>query len=134
MARFVDNAWSLGVKTNAARCPRVIRLARSRTPRAGGELRHMTCSPRRTTLHDLLEDDAMAPTRDRVENLVMQIQADYLEHPTLALTLPAAQTRFGLDEVTCAGVLGALVDARVLTQHGGAYSRYCPRLTGRRAA
>jgi hypothetical protein len=76
----------------------------------------------------------MTATRDRVEHLVMQIQTDYLEHPTLALTLPAAQTRFGLDEVTCAGVLGALVDARVLTQRGGAYSRYCPRLAGRQAA
>ena len=76
----------------------------------------------------------MAPTCDQVEHLVMHIQTDYLEHPTLALTLPAAQTRFGLDEVTCAGVLGALVDARVLTQDGGAYSRYFPRLTGKRAA
>jgi hypothetical protein len=76
----------------------------------------------------------MTATRDRIENLVMQIQTDYLEHPTLALTLPAAQMRFGVDEVTCAGVLGALVDARVLTQHVGAYSRYFPRLAGRRAA
>ena len=76
----------------------------------------------------------MTATRDRIENLVMRIQTDYLEHPTLALTLPAAQTRFGLDEVTCAGVLGALVDARVLTQRDGAYSRYFPRLAGRRAA
>jgi hypothetical protein len=32
----------------------------------------------------------MTATRDRVENLVMRIQTDYLEHPTLALTLPAA--------------------------------------------
>ena len=76
----------------------------------------------------------MTATRDRIENLVMRIQTDYLEHPTLTLTLPAAQTRFGVDEVTCAGVLGALVDARVLTQRDGAYSRYVPRLAGRRAA
>ena len=75
----------------------------------------------------------MSATRDRIEDLVLRIQSDYLEHPTLALTLPAAQTRFGLDEVTCAGVLGALVDARVLTRRDGAYSRYCPRLTGRAA-
>jgi hypothetical protein len=81
-----------------------------------------------------LEDNAMTATRDRIENLVMRIQTDYLEHPTLALTLPAAQTRFGLDEVTCAGVLGALVDARVLTRYDGAYRRYFPRLAGRRAA
>ena len=76
----------------------------------------------------------MTATRAQIENLVMRIQTEYLEHPMLALTLPAAQTRFGLDEVTSAGVLGALVDARVLTQGDGAYSRYFPRLTGRRAA
>ena len=34
----------------------------------------------------------MTSTRDRIESLVMRIQTDYLEHPTLALTLPAAQT------------------------------------------
>ena len=76
----------------------------------------------------------MTATRDRIENLVMRIQTDYLEHPTLTLTRPAAQTRFGIDEVTCAGVLGALVDARVLTQRDGAYCRHFPRLAGRRAA
>jgi len=76
----------------------------------------------------------MTATRADIENLVMRIQTDYLEHPTLALTLPAAQTRFGLDDVTCAGVLGALVDARVLTQGDDAYSRYFPHLGGRRAA
>jgi hypothetical protein len=76
----------------------------------------------------------MTATRDRIENLLMRIQTNYLEHPTLLLTLPAAQTRFGVDEVTCAGVLGAFVDARVLTKRDGAYSRYFPRLAGRRAA
>jgi hypothetical protein len=76
----------------------------------------------------------MTATRERIENLLMRIQTDYLEHPRLTLMLPAAQTRFGVDEVTCAGVLGALVDARVLTQRDGAYSRYFPRLAGRRAA
>jgi hypothetical protein len=34
----------------------------------------------------------MTATRDRIEDLVMRIQTDYLEHPALALTLPAAQT------------------------------------------
>ena len=76
----------------------------------------------------------MTATRERIENLLMRIQTDYLEHPRLTLMLPAAQTRFGVDEVTCAGVLGALVDARVLTQRDGVYSRYFPRLAGRRAA
>jgi len=76
----------------------------------------------------------MTATRRRIENLVMRIQTDYLYHPTLSLTVPAAQTRFGLDEVTCAGVLGALSEAGVLTQRDGAYSRYLPRLDGRQAA
>jgi hypothetical protein len=52
----------------------------------------------------------------------------------LSLTLPAAQRRFGLDGVTCAGVLGALVEARVLTEREGAYRRYVPRPAVRRAA
>ena len=76
----------------------------------------------------------MTATRARIENLVTRIQTDYLDQPTLALTLPAAQTRFGLDEVTCAGVLGALVDAGVLTRRECTYRRYFPRVTGRRAA
>ena len=86
-------------------------------------------------LYELFEDDAMTATRSQIEDLVMRIQADYLEQPTLALRLPAAQTRFDLvDEVTCADVLGALVDAEVLTQREGAFRRYFPRLARRRAA
>jgi hypothetical protein len=86
------------------------------------------------TLLDLLEDDAMTATRDRIEHLVVRIQSDFLDNPTLALTLPAAETRFGIDGVVCAGVLGALVDARVLTEREGAYRRYFPRQGARRAA
>ena len=59
--------------------------------------------------------------RNRIERLVVQIQADFLDHPRLALTLPAAERRFGVDEVTCASVLGALVEARVLAHREGAY-------------
>ena len=76
----------------------------------------------------------MTPTRGQIESLVMRIQTAFLQNPMLSLTLPAAQMRFGLDEVTCAGVLGALVDARMLTQRDGAYRRYFPRLAGRQAA
>jgi hypothetical protein len=76
----------------------------------------------------------MTATRRRVENLVTRIQTDFLENPRLALTMPTAQERFGIDEVTCAGVLGALVDARVLTKREAAYRRYFPRLAARRAA
>jgi hypothetical protein len=76
----------------------------------------------------------MTPTRRRIESLVMQIQSAFLQKPMLSLTLPAAQRLFGVDEVTCAGVLGALVDARVLTQREGAYHRLFPRPALRRAA
>src|SRR4026209_2015699 len=58
-------------------------------------------------------DDMITTLRNRIECLVLQIQADFLDHPRLALTLPAAERRFGVDEVTCASVLGALVGARV---------------------
>jgi hypothetical protein len=76
----------------------------------------------------------MITTRNRIENLLMQIQSAFLESPMLSLTLPQAQRRFGVDEVTCAGVLGALVDARVLTMHEGVYRRNFPRPAVRPAA
>ena len=76
----------------------------------------------------------MTATRERIENLVMRIQADFLENPRLAVTLPHAQKRFGLDRVTCSAVLGTLVDAGVLTQREGAYLRHFPRLVAPRAA
>jgi hypothetical protein len=76
----------------------------------------------------------MTWNRRRVERLVMQIQNAFLENPTLSLTLPAAQRRFGVDEVTCAGVLSALVDARVLTRREGVYQRNVPRPAVRPAA
>lgn len=73
-------------------------------------------------------------TRRRIERLVMQIQSAFLENPTLSLTLPAAQRKFGVDEVTCAGVLRALVDARVLTKREGVYRRNFPQPAVRPAA
>ena len=76
----------------------------------------------------------MPATRGRIENLVVRIQSDFLDYPTLALTLPAAEKRFGIDDVACAGVLGALVDARVLTERNGTYRRYFPPHAARRAA
>ena len=76
----------------------------------------------------------MTATRGRIEELVVRIQSDFLDNPTLALTLPAAEERFGIDEVACAGVLGTLVDARVLTERNGAYRRHFPRQATRQAA
>ena len=76
----------------------------------------------------------MTSTRSRIERLVMKIQSAFLENPVLSLTLPAAQRRFGIDEITCAGVLGALVDARVLIRREGIYRRNFPRPAVRPAA
>ena len=134
MARFVAGVWSPDARTNVARFTRAPLRARSRMPRAGDELRHMTCSRRQAALHEHSEDDAMTPTRGRIESLVMRIQTAFLENPMLSLTPPAAQRRFGMDDVTCAGVLGALVDTRVLTERQGAYRRYLPQPAVRPAA
>jgi hypothetical protein len=76
----------------------------------------------------------MTSTRSRIESLVMQMQSGFLDNPTLSLTLAAAQQRFAVDEVTCAGVLGALVDAQVLTKRDGVYRRNFPRPALRPAA
>jgi hypothetical protein len=76
----------------------------------------------------------MTLTRSFIESLVMRMQSVFLENPTLSLTVSIAQRWFGVDEVTCAGVLGALVDARVLVKHGGVYRRNFPRLAARPAA
>lgn len=76
----------------------------------------------------------MTLTRRFIESLVMQMQTAFLENPMLSLTLPAAHRRFGVDEVTCAGVLGALVDARVLVKHDGVYRRNFPPPAVRPAA
>jgi hypothetical protein len=76
----------------------------------------------------------MTPTPDRIKDLLMRIQTAYLENAMLSLTLSAAQRRFGVDEVTCAAVLGTLVDARVLTEREGVYRRHLPHPAVRTAA
>jgi hypothetical protein len=56
------------------------------------------------------------------------MQNEFLDTPTLDLTLAEAERRFGADDVTCAAVLGALVDAGVLARTpGGTYVRFVPR-------
>jgi hypothetical protein len=69
----------------------------------------------------------MNPTRRKIESLVMQIQSAFLDDVTLSLTLAGAQRRFGMNAVVGAGVLGALVDAHVLTAGAGVYRRHVPR-------
>lgn len=62
------------------------------------------------------------------------MQSAFLDNPMLSLTRSAAQRQFGIDEITCAGVLGALVDARVLTERKGIYQRNVPQPAARPAA
>ena len=69
----------------------------------------------------------MNATEAQIGNMVLRIPADFLDNPTLCLTLPRAQKRYGWNQGPCAGVLAALVDARVLTHREGAYGRYSPR-------
>jgi hypothetical protein len=76
----------------------------------------------------------MPLTRCQIESLVMQVQTAFLENPILSLTLPTAERRFGIDAGSCAGVLGALVDARVLTTRDGVYRRNFPSPAVRPAA
>jgi hypothetical protein len=81
---------------------------------------------RRAGIHDLVED-SMTATRDQIERLVMQVQADFLETPRLALTPSSAAGLFGVEETASRAVLAALADANVLTTtRGGAYIRYFP--------
>ena len=76
----------------------------------------------------------MTATEPRISNMVLRIQTDFLDDPTLCLTLRHAQKRFGFDRAACVGVLTALVDARVLTCREGAYGRYFPRVAAQQAA
>jgi hypothetical protein len=71
----------------------------------------------------------MAPTRTWIETLVTRVQGEFLDAPARRLTLPQAERHFGIDRVTCEAVLGALVDADVLTRLAdGRYARCFPRL------
>jgi len=64
-----------------------------------------------------------------VETLVMRVQGEFLDTPTLSLSLPQAERHFGVDRVSCEAVLGALVDANVLARSAdGNYARFFPRL------
>jgi len=76
----------------------------------------------------------MTATRDQIEHLVMQVQADFLDTPRLALTPSSAAELFGVDETACEAVLDALADSHVLTtSRAGAFIRYFP-LASRPAA
>ena len=61
--------------------------------------------------HTLVRIDTRAET---IRELKRRVRAEYAEMPGLSVTLPQAQRLWGLDEPTCAAVLGALVKRRVL--------------------
>jgi hypothetical protein len=63
---------------------------------------------------------------DRIPDLVVRIQAAYLDEPQLALTLDVAAGRFEIDRWTCEAVLETLREAHVLTARRGVYRRFFP--------
>ena len=66
---------------------------------------------------------------DRVVELVIRVQGDFLETPALRLTLGDAERRFGADRHMCEAVLGTLVNSGVLAHSDdGGYVRFFPRL------
>jgi hypothetical protein len=74
----------------------------------------------------------MTLTRAQIEDLVVRIQADFLNVPGLRLSLGQATVRFGITSRVCEAVLQALVEARVLTRStAGGYERFLPLAHGR---
>lgn len=72
----------------------------------------------------------MTPNCRWIQALVLRVQNEFLENPVLNLTLPQAQQRFGIDRITCEAILGALLDAGVLSKTPeGTYVRCIPRFT-----
>ncbi len=79
---------------------------------------------RRSSVADNLTSIAR---RRRIEDLVMRIEGEFLETPGLKLTIPEAQRRFGVDEITCEAVLDARVDSAVLVKNcDRVYARLFP--------
>jgi hypothetical protein len=76
----------------------------------------------------------MSAREKKIGDMVLRVQTDFLDEPSLCLTLSRAQKRFGFDHPACAGVFGALVDARVLTHREGVYRRHVPQLASPQAA
>jgi len=67
--------------------------------------------------------------RRRIEDLVMRIEGEFLETPELKMTVPDAQRRFNVDEITCEAILDALVDAAVLFKtRDRVYGRLLPHV------
>jgi hypothetical protein len=59
-----------------------------------------------------------------INEVLQRIQGEFIEMPGLRITAPQAQRLWGLDRDVCDALLGALVDARFLSQtRDGAYVR-----------
>lgn len=64
-----------------------------------------------------------------ISELLVQIQAAFLDAPALRLTVQEAERRFGLSRSTCEAIFQTLVDAHVLTRTtDGHYRRFFPEL------
>ena len=61
-----------------------------------------------------LEGSSTSTRQRRIADVVMRIECEFLNTPGLRLTVPEAQRRFGIDDITCEAVLDALADAGVL--------------------
>lgn len=55
--------------------------------------------------------------RGGISELLFTIARTFHEEPGLELTLAGAERRFGIDGVTCEGLLSALVDTEYLVRH-----------------
>jgi hypothetical protein len=63
-------------------------------------------------------------TTTTIGELLLRVAGEYREMPGLSLTVRQAERLWGIDAGTCASVLTALVERRVLTRTaGGAYLR-----------
>jgi hypothetical protein len=60
----------------------------------------------------------------RIDDVLQRIQGEFVEMPGLRLTAPQAQRLWGLERDVCSALLGALVDAKFLSQtRDGAFIR-----------
>jgi hypothetical protein len=60
----------------------------------------------------------------RIDEVLQRIQGEYVEMPGLSLTAAQAQRLWGLERDVCDALLGALVDAKFLSQtRDGAFVR-----------
>ena len=60
----------------------------------------------------------------RIDEVLQRIQGEFVEMPGLRLTAAQAQRLWGLERDTCDALLGALVDAKFLSQtRDGAFVR-----------